>query len=342
MNLIRLHMTQTKSIPPPGRVNSGRANHALVIPKLLDRKRQSRSKPDQSPIPAAWVADGLRGRWDTYRNRLAECREQLSAGSVHQLRVATRRLASQIFLIRSILPSSRSQKISRLLKRQLQSLSPLRDVHVLRGFLERQTARFPELVLLQHRLERQERELVKPVCRRINRGKTSKLERWMVRLLEELDKLSNNLLAQHHSTAAALRCADEAFAEAARCRQLILFPDLRAIHRTRVAFKKFRYTVESLSPHTTGFTRKQLRRLAFYQRKMGNIQDLDVIQKAITGIAHDDKALGSLLKPFTQYLRRRQVRALRSFRKSADDLYRFWPPPWVSLPEEPSSGQFQA
>jgi CHAD domain-containing protein len=247
--------------------------------------------------------------------------------SIHQLRVASRRLASQLFLLDSVLPGPRSQKAGRIVKRQLQSLGGLRDLHILRIFIDQQTARFSELTFLQHRLARQERELTKPASRRINRSKTYKLERWIDRLLADLTRASVDTAARGRFTAKALRCAEEAFAETVQRWRLIDRADLRTIHRTRVAFKKFRYIVECLSPEIAGLSRRQLRRLAYYQRKMGNIQDLHVIQEAITGVAREDKGLERLLHPFSAYLRRRKSRALRSFLKSADKLLEFWPPP---------------
>jgi CHAD domain-containing protein len=120
--------------------------------------------------------------------------------------------------------------------------------------------------------------------------------------------------------------AIEAFAETAERRRAIDFSDLSTIHRTRVAFKKFRYIVESIPLSATGLTKRDLRTLALYQRRMGNIQDLEVIQATITDLIQRQDGLEGLLASFCAYLRRRRTRALLSFRKSADSLFQFWPP----------------
>ena len=110
-------------------------------------------------------------------------------------------------------------------------------------------------------------------------------------------------------------------------RQAIDLADLGTIHQTRVAFKRFRYIVESLSPGLTGLTKRQLRTLAYYQRRMGIIQDLEVMKRCVAELRPlTHKKTESALRPFCRYLRQRRARALRSFLKSADYLFEFWPP----------------
>jgi CHAD domain-containing protein len=101
---------------------------------------------------------------------------------------------------------------------------------------------------------------------------------------------------------------------------------MRTIHHTRVAFKRFRYIMESLSPGITGLSKRQLLALAYYQRKMGIIQDLEVMQSCVARYAREVKNREALLQRFNSHLRQRRARALRSFLKSADRLYQFWPP----------------
>ncbi|MCX6926986.1 MAG: hypothetical protein NT154_27830, partial [Verrucomicrobia bacterium] len=98
-----------------------------------------------------------------------------------------------------------------------------------------------------------------------------------------------------------------------------------------------RYMVESLSPALTGLTKRQLRTLAYYQRKMGIIQDLEVLQAFIAGYVRENKRGADLLRSFCGYLRRRRTRALRSFLKTADRLYEFWPPAKLTNRSAPTS-----
>jgi CHAD domain-containing protein len=125
---------------------------------------------------------------------------------------------------------------------------------------------------------------------------------------------------------AVTRATARAFADVVRRRRAIE-PDFAAtIHRTRIAFKKFRYMVESLSPDFTGFGKRELRVLGFYQRRMGILQDLEVLQHSLADFVKDHEEMKAMLKPFGRWLKARRARALASFFKSADQLFAFWPP----------------
>jgi CHAD domain-containing protein len=277
-----------------------------------------------------WFVKSLRNRWESYRGRLKECRQEPSAESVHQLRVATRRLSSQLIVLEGVSSRRRFVKARRMLKRQLQSLGSLRDHHVQRVFIEQHTAKFPELLLLQRAIEHREREILEAACRKVRRFKTKKLEKWICDPVANLTRSSAKTYTQDELTSLALGCAGKAFAETVERRKLIDISDLRTIHRTRVAFKKFRYIVEILPTEISGLGKRQLRSLAHYQRRMGNIQDLGVIQQGITDFIKQHEGVEALLHPFFAYLRRRRARVLLAFRKSADKLFQFWPPSELS------------
>jgi CHAD domain-containing protein len=248
--------------------------------------------------------------------------------------VATRRLISQLALVGCAFPSRKSRKLRRVLKRQLESLSALRDLHVQRGFLEQHSTRFPQLNLLQPFLEQQESELTKHAAQQTNHRRAKKLEKWTAGLTASLAQALKDDPRLNEATASVLRRTGEAFAETANRWRAIDPSDRRTIHRTRVAFKKFRYMVETLPFGVTGLRKRDLRNLAYYQRKMGNIQDIEVIQACITAFIERNESAGTLLAPFRAYLQGRRNRALRLFLKSADKLSGFWPAPGLSTFQE--------
>jgi len=274
-----------------------------------------------------WFAQTLSIRWDLYRGRLDQCRKRPSVDSVHDLRVATRRLMALLLMLQSMRCSGgKADKFSGLLKRQLKSLGPLRDAHVQQQFTEQQVERFPELLLLRKYLKRGERQALRTAARQIRDFRMKRLGKWIRRLILDLSEREKDVTRNQRLTAASLNCANAAFAETVRRRQLIDSSDLKTVHKTRVAFKKFRYVVESLPPEKTGLTRRDLRMLDGYQRRMGAIQDLEVVQHCLTEFLRRHSSAERLLQPFSGYLRRRQRLALRSFCKSADKLSGFWPP----------------
>ena len=285
------------------------------------------------PHPVLWFSETLRSRWDVYRQRLRECRKQASTDSVHELRVATRRLISQLFLLQAMGLCRKREKICGVLKRQLKSLGPLRDTHVQQKIIEQQASQFPELLLLRKNVKRLEATAIKTSARHIQEFGTKKLERWIGGLISELSERETDTRRNERLTAVALSCAGRAFEETVRRRQSIDSSDLRTIHRTRIAFKKFRYIVESLPPSVTGLGRRDLRVLAWYQRRMGNIQDLEVVQASVEEFLRRRSHAEALFEPFSGYLKRRRSRALRSFHRSADKLFDFWPLPGFAAPK---------
>src|ERR1035441_3228303 len=228
----------------------------------------------QAPVAVGpLLAAALDSRWRSYCEQLRHSQQQFSEEAVHQLRVATRRLLAQITLLSCVAPSAALEKARRILKRRLAALGDLRDAQVQRLFIEQKAVSFPELVLLRAWLQRRERRLAKSAAAKVARFRTRKLERWTAFMLEDLTAQARKSRLQTQLASAVLHAAAQAFAEAVARRRAIDLADPQTIHQTRVAFKRFRYTVESPSPGITGMSKRQLRALAYYQRKMGIIQD---------------------------------------------------------------------
>ena len=281
------------------------------------------------PVPVAvgpLLAAALDSRWESYRKQLRQCQEKFSEEAVHELRVATRRLLAQFTLLSCVAPSAALEKARRILKRRLAALGDLRDAQVQSVFIEQKAASFPELVSLRAWLQRRERRLAKFAAEKVERFRTKKLEKWISAMTADLTANAGRSRAQSRLASAVLRAAAQAFAEAVERRRAIDLADMRTIHQTRVAFKRFRYMLESLSPGITGLNKRQLRALSYYQRKMGIIQDLEVMQGCVARYTRGDKRREALLHRFSHHLQQRRARALRSFLKSADRLYEFWPP----------------
>ena len=291
-----------------------------------------------SLVPSAYgpaLAKSLDDRWHTYRKQLRQCQEEFTEESVHELRVATRRLLAQFVLLECVAPSASLEKGRRILKRRLAALGDLRDTQVQRLFVELKTARFPELALLHPWLRRRERRLVRSAAGKVNRWRTRKLEKWVAAMASELTIHARGSRAQSQLASAVLRATAHAFAEAVQHRRAINPADPRTIHQTRVAFKRFRYMMESLSPALTGLSKRQLRALAHYQRRMGIIQDLEVLRRCVARFIHENSKTEPLLRPFCRHLQQRRARAVHSFLKSADHLFEFWPPARLAVTAPP-------
>src|SRR6185295_18889977 len=86
------------------------------------------------PEAAVYLANSLRSRWSSYNKQLQLCQKQFSETSVHQLRVATRRLITHYALLRFMVSGKKAGKAQKKLKRHMKILGELRDVQVQRMF----------------------------------------------------------------------------------------------------------------------------------------------------------------------------------------------------------------
>jgi CHAD domain-containing protein len=310
----------------------------LPLPRSPQRTSDTDAQPGRSGttnlpfvpgrLPAAVgpaLAEALDERWNSYRKELRRCQDEFSEEAVHELRVATRRLLAQFVLLSCVAPSTDLEKARSTLKRRIAALGDLRDTQVQLSFVDQLAPRFPELEPLRTWLWRREDRLIKSAAKKVNRFRTRKFGKWIATMDEDLTASAENARARKQLASAVVRATADAFAEVVRRRRAIDLADLGTIHLTRVAFKRFRYIVESLSPGLTGLSRRQLRALAYYQRRMGNIQDLEVMKHCVEMFLNEHQKMESALRPFCQYLRQRRTRALRAFLKSADRLFDFWP-----------------
>jgi CHAD domain-containing protein len=287
-------------------------------------------------LPAAvgpCLADALAERWTSYRKELRRCQEEFSEDAVHELRVATRRLLAQFVLLSCVAPSTGLEKARSSLKCRIAALGDLRDTQVQLSFLDQQAARFPELEPLRAWLRRREHRLIKSAAKKVNRFRTKKFGKWIAAMTEDLTACAGNVRARKQLASAVVGAAADAFSEVVKRRRAIDLADMGTVHQTRVAFKRFRYIVEALSPGLTGLTKRQLRALAYYQRRMGIIQDLEVMKRCIEKFVRGHKNTQPALRPLCRYLRQRRTRALRSFLKSTDCLFEFWPKARLAAPD---------
>jgi len=301
-------------------------NQWPVVP-IKSRAPDLKRGPNQrNPIVVGpWLADSLHDRWQCYQEQFRRCRRRFSEESIHELRVATRRLMA-LFTLLSCVPSGAvGENGRRMLKHHLKALNELRDTHIQRLLLERQMPRFPELRVVHEFLQREERRLARTVAPALDRFRTRKLEKWVASLCAEFNSRPADRRRQTQLLGAVVRGTSQAFAEVVARREAIDPADPGTIHRTRVAFKRFRYMVESLSPAFTGLGKRELRPLAIYQRRMGNLQDLEVMRRCLDRFAREHEGAEDLLRPFCRQIEHRRARSLRTFLQSADQLYGFWP-----------------
>ena len=113
--------------------------------------------------------------------------------------------------------------------------------------------------------------------------------------------------------------------------------DAQTIHRTRVAFKKFRYMVEALGDFLPWLTDNHLAGMRHYQSMMGEIQDAEVLLRTLDKFLRKQETMPEAAGQFREELLRRRQRLIRVYLGAAEQLLEFWPPPQsqAGLPPAP-------
>ena len=84
-------------------------------------------------------------RWRKFQKEWNRTQKKYSEDSVHGLRISSRRLIAVLETLLEIENDSRIRDCRRRVKKLLDRLSPLRDLHVQRGHVSHMVSRFPQL-----------------------------------------------------------------------------------------------------------------------------------------------------------------------------------------------------
>jgi CHAD domain-containing protein len=269
------------------------------------------------------LAELLARRWASYRKALKRCRRKFSEKSVHALRVEVRRMLAALALLGALLPSDEIEALEGELKQRLKALSRLRDTHVQIEAVSKMLERDADLQAFHDWLQRRERRYIKRLEPELEQSRTGKATRLVGRLMSHLQTIEQQE-ASPDTKAVLVRATGRAFQNVlARCRH-ISATHIAAIHRTRVAFKKFRYMVESLAEVLPGIPDRQVRAMQKYQTRMGKIQDAEVLLARAEKFARRNPTVQ--IDPLRRRLTQRRARLVREFVATANQLLDFWPP----------------
>lgn len=266
----------------------------------------------------------LSRQWRRYRKRLQRCQQNFSEAAVHDSRVETRRLLATLDLLAAFIPAGELRKPRRALKKHLDAFDDLRDTQVQLAVLKPVRRVSPTAPAFHAWLRHREVRFIREARQAVKQIKTR-------RVGERIVAFEVDLGCQRKRTPPerAFRIAQDvmrlAFARVGRLCRRVKAADPRTIHRTRIAFKRFRYMVEALSPLLPAVTDKHLQALRRYQAMMGEIQDFKVLLTALDKFLEQGNS-----DPATQRLRaefvRRREQLVRGYVNAAPQLWLFWPP----------------
>ena len=272
------------------------------------------------------LARSLKQQWKRYRKQFKRCQHKCSPGTIHAFRIETRRLMSTLALLEGFLPARRVEKAQRILKRHRDAFDDLRDTHVQLAALGSMRRASPALRPFYACLREREERLIRKTRKSLTKIRTGRLGKLVATCREEVEQqLARS--TPRRALAVLLRSVDRAFRRTRRLRMRINASDTLTIHRTRVAFKKFRYMVEALAEHLPSVTPERLAAMRQYQTMMGEIQDAEVLLAALDRFLLEEEIKTGAVRGFRVELLRRRQRLIRVYLKAADQLLEFWPLP---------------
>jgi len=232
----------------------------------------------------------FKDRTDIFFERLEETKKEITADSLHDLRVATRRLNAVLSLVRSLTGKKIREKE---LKRMMRLTSDLRDSHV-------------RLQLLNSIREGGDDGFIK-ICEEITNREIGRKEVIVFQDIKEfpISKLKNNLkdiYVPKDNKDKVLNILAELFENFYSYRDDAIKGDEFFLHKMRISLKKLRYTAEIIDPLFPFINKDILDKMHQVQQFMGDIHDIDVLVRFINQITvppelntHREKYINKLL-----------------------------------------------
>jgi CHAD domain-containing protein len=222
----------------------------------------------------AFLEESGRTRATRFREELRRASaDPTSDAAIHDLRVAIRRVLAWIAVRTALLgPDRRLREARSSLKALMTPLGKLRDAHVKRDWIRNVV---PEGDESSYRYAIQ---VASDVLRWESRVRECLGARSTRRLRVPLPQGTGGLGGRLEATILAPDILGKLEREVSKHRDAALEPaHPEALHRMRLAFKKYRYAVEVLLPLFPKATEETTRRLHAFQALLGTIHDFDVI-----------------------------------------------------------------
>ena len=281
-------------------------------------------KPASPAALPCYLAACVKAQRRRYRKRLERCQRKFSESAVHELRIQTRRLLALLEFLQALHVGDSLRRTRKAFKNRLDAFDELRDTHVQLLLLKALRTDFPELRELDAWLRRREGKLVSALRHGIKAARQARLEKRLKALEKALRKLPA-LPTRRNAADPSHAALVEAFGAVVTLRRRIRRRDPRTIHRTRVAFKRYRYMAELLRPFLPGVTPELVLQMRRYQGRMGDIQDMEVL---LVGLALADKKRRlepGLARRLRLSLTERRARLVDDYLQTSDDLFDFEP-----------------
>jgi CHAD domain-containing protein len=214
--------------------------------------------------------------WKQVSTAWKKARSKTSEGSVHDLRVSTRRLIAMLDMTQALSKDNHIPKLQRRFKKVLKRMGPLRDLQVQLGTVSR--LRQAGLVQdFKRTLERRERRAVDKIRKQLMKHAKRRLAVRVKDVRSEFTRLQQKLNddAIHRSIERTLKARRNEFLTSRRRFQPA---DADTLHKMRIALKKYRYSVEAALPVLGNSAKERARDMQTFQKLLGDTRDVELLR----------------------------------------------------------------
>lgn len=267
----------------------------------------------------------IQERTRTLRAQMKRCRKQFSEEAVHDLRVAMRRLLALMDFLAFFGQSPALRKARRDIKAHLDAFDALRDTQVMLLETSQRVSELPAIELFHRFLQKQEKRYLRRAQKDMNA-----LKNGYAKPLRSALKT----VAQHGED--VLAPVDDAYHTVLHRLALVDESNTATIHRVRIAFKRFRYSVEVVRPLLSSMPDELMQRLHDYQTLMGEIQDMEVMLRSIDEFAARNQQC--TMEPVRRFYQQKHQERVSAYIQRMNEVYSFWrtaperPLPWDVRP----------
>ena len=223
----------------------------------------------------------LRERAATLLHRRRQVRKQGDSDSIHDLRVATRRLQEVLDLFEPVLPGRPAKKVRRRARGIRRHFAGVRDADVLASLAHELRASAPRaqravVAALEQELRRKAEGLRHSLAHGHD-GVVLRVKGIRKRLDALLDCLERHPADPARVARAARRGLARRAQELERARRAAASGRPLPAHRLRIAVKRWRYTLEVLDDSSLGPFTSAIEEARRVQERLGSLHDLDVL-----------------------------------------------------------------
>lgn len=257
--------------------------------------------------------DLLNKSYLTYQKRLRELQEQYSEESVHYFRVSSRRFLESLKLLNRFFSSLYLTTIIKDIKKQLNSLSRLRDLQVMSLASVKMKIKYPiifEFINHLNQLEFEEVNYLREYFIKIEPDYYDDFI-YFIGLNIRINKLNES---QSFNSFKKIILND--YHQLLEQKDKVDISNPHTIHKLRIKNKKFRYLIE-LSQPVFKNAKKIAKVLSTQQNKMGAIQDNIVFINEFAKFISENRNIEPLLKPILEDLYELNIQLISNFAKSS-------------------------